>query len=389
MFVGMNPDDSLRFLWILNGAEDAVGGAYVMFGAAANAEIWQWSGAALEPVADLSNPLQFPHITEGKYGRLHARLTDIGGSPIKIAEGGGLGVGGPSPAGTTDVLWILNDSFRVYSYNLALVPGDVTGAFRGDDRLPITAKALAIAGQTPEALCQDLVLSADANCGAFVDADAIDAGSFDPNGDELTLSLSAEGTFPLGTTTVALTASDGTTDSTCTATVTVVDTSPPVITPPPPTSAKLCQTSGTVDVGHATVVDNCGATVMGQVISRNGVALSPPVDVTAGQALLGIGTNVIRWTASDGPNQAEVTSTVTVGTTIQASQSFVVGDRAKVLLPNGLGAAVQSSGAQETRVGTDAFVGAISSVGRFGCSTAPKSTARSCPRDRSRFLRAP
>jgi hypothetical protein len=362
MFFGMNPDDSLRYLWLLNDETDSVGGAYVMFGAAANAEIRQWTGATLEPVADLANPLEFPHIADGKYGRLHARLTDAGGSPLKIAEGGGLGVGGPSPSGTTDVLWILNDSFRVYSYNVAPVSADVTGSFRADDRLAVTAKALAIAGQTPEAVCQDLVLAADASCGAFVDAAAVDAGSFDPNGDELTLSLSAEGTFPLGITTVALTASDGVTDSTCTATVTVVDTSPPVITPPPTTSTKVCDTTGAVAVGQATVSDNCGATVSGQVVSRNGVALSPPVDVIAGQAALGIGTNVVRWTASDGANQTEVTSTVTVGTTIQASQSFVVGDRSKVLLPNGLGAAVFSSGTQETRIGTDALVGAIASV---------------------------
>jgi hypothetical protein len=364
LYFGMKPDSSYRPLWILVDAEDRVGGAYVMGGEVSQGLIRQWNGSTLDPVPDLSNPLAFPHITDGKYDNLLAIPTSgETGAPLKIAEGGGLGVGGPSPAGKTDVLWILNNSFRVYSYNLAPVPPDVTGSFRGNDRLPITALALAVAGETPEAVCQDVVVDADEACTAFVGVGQIDAGSFDPNGDPLTLRLSAEGLFPLGSTTVTLFASDGQTESNCTATITVVDTTPPVITLPSTASTNLCQTAGSVNVGEATVTDNCSADVEGQVIALNGVPLSPPVDVIDGQAVLGIGTNTIRWQATDGENPVELTQTVNVGSKIQASQSFVVGDRASVLLAPGVGAAVLSSGGLETRIGNDARVGAIMSVG--------------------------
>ena len=83
----------------------------------------------------------------------------------------------------------------------------------------------------PVAVCQDVSISADVNCEATVTQDLVDNGSFDPDGDPITLSLDPPGPYQLGETTVTLTVEDdsGETDQ-CTATVTVVDATAPVIT---------------------------------------------------------------------------------------------------------------------------------------------------------------
>jgi hypothetical protein len=107
--------------------------------------------------------------------------------------------------------------------------------------------------QPPVAQCQDVTVPADADCQG--DA-SIDNGSFDPDGDPITLDQSPPGPYPLGTTLVTLTVTDDQGGSdTCTATVTVVDDTPPeiecnsplTITPP---DAPISFT--------ATATDNCG-----------------------------------------------------------------------------------------------------------------------------------
>jgi len=79
----------------------------------------------------------------------------------------------------------------------------------------------------PIALCQDVTVEAGPGCVA--DAD-VDGGSSDPDGDTLTIFQSPPGPYPLGLTVVTLLVTDeyGESDS-CTATVTVVDTMPPII----------------------------------------------------------------------------------------------------------------------------------------------------------------
>lgn len=83
----------------------------------------------------------------------------------------------------------------------------------------------------PVAECQDVTVSADENCEGFVTADQIDNGSFDPDGDSLFFSLDPPAPYQLGETVVTLTVEDsnGETDQ-CTATITVVDDTAPVIT---------------------------------------------------------------------------------------------------------------------------------------------------------------
>ena len=84
------------------------------------------------------------------------------------------------------------------------------------------------ANNPPEALCKDVTVDADATCTANAD---IDAGSNDPDGNDITITQDPPGPYELGETDVTLTVTDesGASDS-CTATVKVEDNSCPVIT---------------------------------------------------------------------------------------------------------------------------------------------------------------
>lgn len=218
----------------------------------------------------------------------------------------------------------------------------------------------------PQARCRDVILTAAAPaCAATGLTPAqVDNGSFDPNGDAITFSLDSTGPFPVGTTPVTLLVSDGTFTTPCTASVTVVDQTRPTITPPPKVTVTVC-TNDPINVGVATAADNCGPPrVTGQVITSNGLALTTPIPVVNGLAQIGPGTHVIRWIASDGSNLTIATQTVVVQATIQATNSFLVDDRAVVRdAATGTGGGIFSSGAGQTRVGFDARSGGILSVG--------------------------
>lgn len=80
----------------------------------------------------------------------------------------------------------------------------------------------------PSALCGSVTVAANASC--LADA-SIDAGSSDPDGDPVTLSQAPAGPYSLGATSVTLTATDPSgASSSCTATVSVEDQTPPAIT---------------------------------------------------------------------------------------------------------------------------------------------------------------
>lgn len=81
---------------------------------------------------------------------------------------------------------------------------------------------LAVSGgnRAPMAKCQDQTVVTGSNCTATV---SVDGGSFDEDGDAISLSQDPPGPYPLGTTVVTLTATDrqGASDA-CTASVTVI-----------------------------------------------------------------------------------------------------------------------------------------------------------------------
>jgi hypothetical protein len=111
-------------------------------------------------------------------------------------------------------------SFVIFEATLA---GGINGAFR----IEISDGGGGGPNEPPVALCRNVTVTVDENCRA--DA-SIDAGSFDPDGDPITLSQSPPGPYDIGDTTVTLTVTDdGGLSDTCTGTVTVVDPVPPEI----------------------------------------------------------------------------------------------------------------------------------------------------------------
>jgi hypothetical protein len=84
--------------------------------------------------------------------------------------------------------------------------------------------------EPPEAQCKDITIEVDENCQASITPEDIDNGSYDPDEDEITLSIDSAGPFRVGEHTVKLTVEDPDGESDyCFAVVTVVDTTAPTI----------------------------------------------------------------------------------------------------------------------------------------------------------------
>jgi hypothetical protein len=161
----------------------------------------------------------------------------------------------------------------------------------------------------PVASCQDISASAGGSCTASVDPSLVDAGSSDPDGDAVSLSLAPPGPFALGSTPVTLTATDPAgAASSCPANVVVVDATAPAITCPANAlrgnDPGLC--GAAVPVGSAIATDNCpGVGVGGTRSDGQGLSAAYPV-----------GTTGVAWTARDGAgNSSACTQTVTVDDT--------------------------------------------------------------------------
>ncbi len=138
----------------------------------------------------------------------------------------------------------------------------------------------------PVAQCQDVTISADANCSASA---SIDNGSYDADaGDTITGSQSPAGPYPLGATLVTLTVTDSHgASSSCAATVTVVDDTPPTIICPANVAAVATASAGAI-VTFATpsAADNCSAATV--VCSRASGSVFP------------LGASTVTCTATDG-----------------------------------------------------------------------------------------
>ena len=158
----------------------------------------------------------------------------------------------------------------------------------------------------PEARCKDLEVAAGENCRAVVMPRDIDNGSFDPDGGPITLSLNPPGpSYPLGATTVTLTVMDiAGASSTCTATVTVVDTiAPSIVTCPADITVECTSPDGaSVTFADPTVVDLCDP--------------APAVNCSpASGSTFPIGTTTVTCTATDASNNSSnCTFSVTVVT---------------------------------------------------------------------------
>jgi hypothetical protein len=202
--------------------------------------------------------------------------------------------------------------------------------------------------------------------------------SLDPDGDAITYAWSDNGTVLANTKVATVTLSTGVHDLLLTVTdstqrrgldfvrvAVTPDAVPPVLTAPANKTVSICTDSATVAVGQATATDNCVSSLVptGKVISTNGVTLVPPTPVVGGQVALKVGTSIVQWTAFDGVNTVTANQTVVVGSTIQASQSFLVDDRGQVQNATGGFGAILNSGVGSTRLGQDGRSGAILSKG--------------------------
>jgi hypothetical protein len=331
--------------------------------------ISQWTGSALAKVADVTRPRADPTTALGSYEFLSAPTTvddapDLTFDHQKIVEGGGAGVGGPSPAGTNDVVWVLTNTSRLYVYNLPPITQNIRDALKGDDSLPVTAFSLSAPDAAPVALCRDVTIDANASCAGTVTAAMIDAGSSDPDGTAVTVTLAHPAALRLGVNQVELIVSDGTLSSTCWSNVTLRDNTAPALTVPAAVNVKTCAYPASVSVGQATATDGCSTPVVsGRVIATNGTTLATPIPVTSGPTLLPPGTHTIEWAATDGLNTARANQTVTVGVLIESSASFLVNDRAQLKAAAGGLTALFNAGTSTTRVGNFAKSGRVLSRG--------------------------
>lgn len=174
----------------------------------------------------------------------------------------------------------------------------------GDARLKLyNFSAICTSNEPPVAICKTVTVEAGPGCVA--DA-SIDNGSYDPDGDLITITQKPPGPYPLGDTLVTLTVTDDSDASdSCTAIVTVVDTTPPVITL----------------IGDETIILECSVDVYEE---QGAIALDicdPEVSLEIGGDTVDTstcGTYIVTYDATDdSSNDAiQVTRTVTVEDTV-------------------------------------------------------------------------
>jgi hypothetical protein len=178
------------------------------------------------------------------------------------------------------------------------VSGTPTGTFSAVAAGWYHNVAIQSVDNAPHASCHNVIVFAGETCTANA---SIDNGSFSPDGGTITLSQSPAGPYPLGETLVTLTVVDSLgQSSSCQATVTVLDGTPPLITCPPNITATATSTAGaTVSFPLPTASDTCSAF---------NVACSP-----ASRSLFPLGPTLVTCTATDAAgNQSQCNFKVNV-----------------------------------------------------------------------------
>lgn len=139
-------------------------------------------------------------------------------------------IGEPAPAapGTAESFDVCG--LAAGTYYFAMRSQDATG---NKSTVSTASATVCTPNHPPVALCKDVTIEANANCQGVVAAADVDNGSYDPDGDPTTITITPPGPYSLGSTPVVLTISDGSLDDTCHATVTVTDKTKPTITVTP------------------------------------------------------------------------------------------------------------------------------------------------------------
>src|SRR5262245_19531457 len=154
----------------------------------------------------------------------------------------------------------------------------------------------------PVAMCRNVTAAAGSSGTANA---SINNGSFDPDsGDTITINQSPAGPYALGVTNVTLTVTDNHGgSSSCSATVSVVDTTAPTISCPAPITLDGSNSSGGAVVNFSvTATDNCD--------SSPSVSVTPPSG-----SLFSFGTRTVTATATDDSgNSSQCSFSVTVRT---------------------------------------------------------------------------
>ena len=155
-----------------------------------------------------------------------------------------------------------------------------------------------LVNRVPVAQCTNLMVSAGTNCAADV---SVDNGSFDPDGDPTTLHQTPPGPYPLGTNLVTLTVTDSNgASNVCTASVVVLDTTPPTIS---------CSSNIMVEFAS-----DQGAGVTYSVAAADYCDLNPIItSAPASGSTFPIGVTAVHSTAMDASSNSSTCSfTVTV-----------------------------------------------------------------------------
>lgn len=197
----------------------------------------------------------------------------------------------------------------VVSANLPLSPGqqyvyvkvDANNLIAESDEAN-NAGRVYVANRPPVAVARNVIVAADGNCQGFVLAAEFNNGSTDPDGDALMFSIDPVGPYPLGTTVVVLTVSDGKVSSTANASVTVEDRTPPTL----------------ADAGVNGVVECPALPVFLPPIARDTCDPSPAVlevsDMTEPGLCAGTYSRTKTWIARDaaGNESASVSQTIVI-----------------------------------------------------------------------------
>ena len=197
---------------------------------------------------------------------------------------------GTNVAGATGTLLTLSNVQPAQAGNYSVRVTNLVGS-------TVSSNATLTVNRVPVALCADVVVSAGADCQANA---SINHGSFDPDGDPITISQVPSGPYSLGTNRVTLIVTDGKgASNSCSALVIVRDTTPPVLACPGSKVLEFQDEKGTVATYSATATDTCSAVAL---------VLTPPSG-----SVFPIGVTPVQVQATDGgSNSVQCSFTVTV-----------------------------------------------------------------------------
>lgn len=168
-----------------------------------------------------------------------------------------------------------------HTYSFFSVARDLTNNLE-NAKIAAEATTRVVSNRSPTAKARNITVAAGSSCQARVSPKDFDAGSFDPDGDEIILTLTPVRPFDLGSHAVVLTSTDihGASDS-VNATITVVDQTPPEITNVSPNLSFIWPPNRRmVDVliGY-NPSDNCGPTISRLNVSSNEPLQSSDVEI--------------------------------------------------------------------------------------------------------------